>query len=275
MSIRKTAARSLFASTLALGVVAAPSIARADGASSGSGKGIAGGAMLGAELVVGVEALAGVQQQWAYGAGILVGAAAGGVGGYFIEQSADRKVPLYMLAGGVALAIPAAIVALNATAYRPPADYQEDTGPKDEPVADPAKRTSEGPRRAPIHLAARTYVPPPTLQSPALRRAALPTSVLQLQPEGVRVGVPAVELRPVYTAVEQRMYGVTQREELRVPLFHASFLADPGRAKRAAGGAPRLRSRPSRRSAPSAARWGARRGGAARRGRAGSSGCGR
>lgn len=223
MSICKNAARSLLASTLALGVLAAPSIARADGAASGSGKGIAGGAMLGAELVVGVEALAGVQQQWAYGAGILVGAAAGGVGGYFIEQSADRKVPLYMLAGGVALAIPAAIVALNATAYRPPADYQEDTGPKDEPAADPAKRTSEGPRATPIRLEARTFVPAPTAQSPALRRPVLPTSVVQLQPEGVRVGVPAIELRPVYTAVEQRTFGVGQREELRVPLFRAVF----------------------------------------------------
>ncbi len=221
MSIRKTAARTLFASTLALGVASLSSTARADGPASGSGKGIAGGALLGAELVVGVEAIAGVQQQWAYGAGLLVGAAAGGVGGYFIEQSADRKVPLYMLAGGVALAIPAAIVALNATAYRPPADYQEDTGPKDEPPADAPKRASEGPRAAPIHLASRTYVPPPTLQAP--RRVAIPMSVVALQPEGVRVGVPAIELRPVYTATEQQKYGVTQREEVRVPVFRATF----------------------------------------------------
>lgn len=222
MSIRKAAARTLFASTLALGVAALPSTAYADGASSGSGKGIAGGALLGAELVVGLEAVAGVQQQWAYGAGILVGAAAGGVGGYFIEQSADRKVPLYMLAGGVALAIPAAIVALNATAYRPPADYQEDTGPKDEPPADAPKRAAEGPRARTVRLEARAYVPAPTLQA-ARRPAAIPTSVLQVQPEGVRVGVPAIELRPVYTAVEQRTYGVVQREEVRVPLFRAVF----------------------------------------------------
>ena len=224
MSNRKIGLRTLFATSLAAGIAALPSTAWADGASSGTGKGIAGGVLLGAELVVGVEALAGVQQQWAYGAGILVGAAAGGVGGYYIEQGADRKVPLYMLAGGVALAIPAAIVALNATAYRPPADYQEDTGPKDEPAAEPAKggTTSEGPRAKPIRLEGRTFVPAPTSQV-SLRRATIPTSVVQLQPEGVRVGVPAIEVRPVYSASELRTFGVSQREEVRVPLFRAVF----------------------------------------------------
>lgn len=221
MSTRKTGVRTLIASSIAACLAAAPTTAWADGASSGTGKGIAGGVLLGSELVVGIEAIAGVQQPWAYGAGILVGAAAGGVGGYYIEQGADRKVPLYMLAGGVALVIPAAIVALNATAYRPPADYQEDTGPKDEPAADPAKK-AEGPRAQPVRLEGRTFVPAPTMQS-RVRPVAIPTSVVQLQPEGVRVGVPAVEIRPVYTASELRTFGVVQREEVRVPLFRAMF----------------------------------------------------
>ena len=60
---------------------------------SPTGKGIAGGALLGAEAVMLVEAAFKVKKKWAYAVGGGVGAIGGGVGGYFVEQNGDAKLP--------------------------------------------------------------------------------------------------------------------------------------------------------------------------------------
>jgi hypothetical protein len=39
----------------------------------------------------------------------------------------------------------------------------------------------------------------------------------------LRLAVPAVEVRPTYTATELQRFGVEQRAEVRVPLVSASF----------------------------------------------------
>ena len=60
------------AAVLSLATVAAPSVARADDQTpSASGKGIVGGALLGAEAVMLVEAAASVKPPWAYAVGAL------------------------------------------------------------------------------------------------------------------------------------------------------------------------------------------------------------
>ncbi len=202
----------------------APSIARADSPSTGTGKGIAGGALLGGELVMTFEALVGVEKPWAYAGGALVGMAGGGVGGYYIEKGADRKVPLYMLAGGVALVIPATIVALNATAYRPPKDYvEEKVTPGTEPAADaPTPRAPEATPPSSRRIMPPNYAPPPTVQAPP--RPSVPASLVAVGPvSGLRLGVPAVEIQPRFTVVEMKTFGVAQSEEFRVPVFHAVF----------------------------------------------------
>src|SRR2546421_6986453 len=110
--------------------------ARADNVSP-TGKGITGGALLGAEVVTIVESLVGVRAGWAYGVGALVGAGGGGVGGYFVEKgSTDGKAPTYMLAGGLALIIPAVVLVLNATRYVPAEGAVEDNAPT-APAAEP------------------------------------------------------------------------------------------------------------------------------------------
>jgi hypothetical protein len=87
---------------------------------SSTAKGIVGGALVGGEVVMITEAIIGVKPTWAYLVGGGLGAAAGGVGGYFIEQSStDGRVPSYILAGGLALMIPTLVVTLNATRYTP------------------------------------------------------------------------------------------------------------------------------------------------------------
>jgi hypothetical protein len=227
--VRRVAAL-VTAGALAAATLVAPGSAHAEEA-TGTGKGIAGGALLGGEAVMAVEALAGVQSTWAYAVGGILGAGAGGVGGYFIESGTDSgRVPLYMLAGGMALVIPAAILALNATAYKPPADYQEDEGRREnEPVAEPPAPSGAptGPAAAP---------PPPTGASRAKTRAprlalrplvaprfTVPSSMLRVSGEGVRLGVPAVDVRPVFSQADMRQYGMTQAEEVRVPVFSAVF----------------------------------------------------
>lgn len=222
-----------------------PGAARAE-ESTATGKGIAGGALLGGELVMAIEAAAGVSKPGAYALGALGGGLLGGVGGYFVEQSVgDAKIPSYMLAAGVALLIPATVMAFNATMYKPPADYQEDRGATgSEPVAD-------APTSAPVSPA-----PPPSSQPPAegggtatppaqgpvsrkapassrpyaFRRRPLVApplapmaSMLAYQDSQLRLSLPAIEVRQVFTPQELRQLGVTQREEVRIPVFQARF----------------------------------------------------
>lgn len=213
------------AAALASSVLSTSGLARAD-ESSPSGKGIVGGALLGGELVMTIEAAAGVQKPLPYVVGGILGAGAGGVGGYFVEHNAsDARPSLYMLAAGLALAIPVTVLTLNATSYHPPPDYQEDkTGA--EPAAD-APQPAGAP--APTPPPATPSAPPPTsrLSPRATREVAqltpMPTSVVDIYSGSVRLAVPAVEIRPVYSMTEMRQYGMQQKEEVRIPVFHASF----------------------------------------------------
>jgi hypothetical protein len=167
----------LGAAPLALAVTFTAGTASADvgkTAASGTGKGIVGGALLGGELVCSIEAIAGVQSPWAYVGGAVGGAAAGGVGGYFVEQGTDNaRVPLLMLAGGMTLLIPTIVGVLSATAYRPPADYLTDQPRPDEPVANPPQSDTPAP----------AAVPPAALPPPAA-------------PDGAPAGAPPAAAPP-------------------------------------------------------------------------------
>jgi hypothetical protein len=243
---------------LGCGALVSSTEARAD-ESSPSGKGIAGGALLGGELVMSVEAAFGVDRPWAYAVGGIVGAAGGGVAGHFIEAGAsDAHIPSYMLAGGVAFLIPSFILALNATAYQPPVDYDQDAGtPGAEPVAEPPSPSTPpatppgGSPSVPPATTPPAVTPPPSsklgpqapgggavrvAQQPFVRRyhrRSLSGASVQasgsmvhfdLQREGsLKLGLPAVELRPTFSIAERRQYGMEQHEEVRVPVFQALF----------------------------------------------------
>ena len=134
-----------FLGTLTLAILTlAPFSAHAEDVST-TGKGIVGGGLLGAEVVLATEAAFKVQPGWAYLVGGVGGAAAGSVGGYFIEQDASPKTTMLMLAGGMALVIPTTVAVLSATAYEPPASYTQDRPPADEPVAEPPQRSYGSP----------------------------------------------------------------------------------------------------------------------------------
>jgi hypothetical protein len=215
MSLSKRIHRSLGAALSAgaiAAILAAPGEARADGPVSPTGKGIVGGALLGAEVIDLSLGIAGVESAWPYLVFGGLGAAGGGLGGYFIEQSAPTEVPLYMLAGGMALVIPTLVVVLNATAYKPPeSDSVAPAAP--EPAGEPPKATftitseaKPAKRRAP-----QAYVP------------HFRTSMLDIHDGRLALGMPAFELRPTYSQRELAMFSERQAPELRVPLFQASF----------------------------------------------------
>ncbi len=191
--------------------------ARADDVSP-TGKGIVGGGLLGAEVVTMVEAIAGARPGWAYAVGGIVGAGGGAVGGYFVEQgSSDGKAPMYLLAGGLALVIPAVVLILNATRYAPEEGATEDavpTGPAAEPGVPGGSVGGSAPAGGPA---------PAPAPVPAAAPAPPPSSMLDFSPKAVRIGVPAPEVRPVFTLAEQRQYGMQAGTELRLPVVHVAF----------------------------------------------------
>ncbi len=190
--------------------------AHADPVSS-TGKGIAGGALLGGELVTIVESIVGVRSGWAYAVGAIVGAGGGGVGGYFVEQgSSDGKAPMYMLAGGLALVIPAVVLTLNATRYLPEEGMSEDNAPTG-PAAEPGVPGGSVGGSSPASAA-----PAPAPAAPPAA-APPPQSMLDFSPKAIRIGVPAPEVRPVFTVAEQRQYGMQGGTELRLPVLHVQF----------------------------------------------------
>jgi hypothetical protein len=192
---------------------------------SATGKGITGGALLGGEVVMLTEAALGAKPWWAYLVGGVAGAAGGGVGGYFAEQNGDARVSLYLLAGGMALAIPTTVAVLSQTAYEPPADYTQDTAPTNEPAAEPpapeGTYDQEGGGTGTDPEVGRSQpVTYPTAWVPEVPR---PPSLVGLRRGAWTLSVPAVEIRDRFTRRELHELGVRQRTEVRVPIFSASF----------------------------------------------------
>ncbi len=159
-----------FASVAALTLL--PTVARAqvgaETANSGA-KGTVGGALLGAELVLVVEALFDVDPWWAYLLGGGLGAVGGGVGGFFVDEQGSAPASMGLLVGGLVLSIPTTVAVLSATTYEP------ETNP-----------TVEGARavpRAESAITARSSRPAPSLA--------------MFEDGGFRLGVPGVAVVPV------------------------------------------------------------------------------
>jgi hypothetical protein len=47
--------------------------------------------------------------------------------------------------------------------------------------------------------------------------------MLEFSPKAIRIGVPAPEVRPVFTLAEQRQYGVAGGTEMRMPVVRVAF----------------------------------------------------
>ena len=184
---------------MAVAVLAASTGAQAqerqEGRASPTGKGIVGGALLGAEIAVLATAALEAESDWAYWTALLVGAGAGGLGGFFVEESLNTRVSFYLLAGGMGLVIPASIVFIDSTVYRAPPEV----------VRDQALRSL-----------------PPLVASK--RRGQWSTAtVVSINEQTTSLGVPAVAVTPIYTPQEQQELGVQSGTQVVVPVVGGLF----------------------------------------------------
>jgi hypothetical protein len=201
---------------------------------SSTGKGIVGGTLLGAEIVLLTEAAIDVSPEWLYYVGGAAGAVGGGVAGYFLEDKLTSQSNMLLLAAGMLLVIPTTVAVLSATAYEQPVEYTQDTPSKDEPPADPALPIQ------PINPATTDDTSGPASTSPALPSPApapqsrnqksrhrhslpLPALVGIDAQQRIHLGIPAVEVRDTFTRVEVAQFAVKQRTELRIPLLRVAF----------------------------------------------------
>lgn len=192
---------------------------------SSTGKGIAGGALLGAEAVMLTEAAIGVKPRWAYLVGGGAGAVAGGVGGYFLEQNLSAKTNMFLLSGGMVLAIPTVVAMLAATQYEPPANYVQDQAPADEPVANPPESGARlEPDRvdAPTKPKRRVAFHARRFEAPVLY-SDLPPALVGLEQGQLNLSVPALAVSGMYTPKQMAELGVKQETEFRMPVFNLVF----------------------------------------------------
>jgi hypothetical protein len=187
-----------------------------------TGKGIAGGALLGGEVGFLVLAGAGARAGWMYGTIPTALAIGGGVGGYFVEKGvADgSKVPMFMLAGGMALVIPTVVIALSAgaTSYQADEGGAADTGTKPAAGGAGSGGASTGGPKPPqrgIGPLSQHHVAPIMPRSFALLNFDEKISP--------RVSVPAVQVSPMYSSIELSQFGGTQRYQVDAPLLAITF----------------------------------------------------
>jgi hypothetical protein len=180
----------------ALALLTVPAVAEPDP----TGRGIAGGALLGAEIAIFGEAIAGLESPWLYWAGAGLGAVGGGLGGYYVESSGAPRTSYYMLAGGMALSIPALVVYLDATNEARSAVTTEPVGPDydEEPLDE---------------LDEARVLPLP-------KRAALAPIDFE---GGWRLRPPSVVLSPTFTPFETAAFGLPSATQVTFPLVGGAF----------------------------------------------------
>ena len=232
MHIVKRLAACITATTFgATALVAHAPEARADEI-AGTPKGIVGGAFLGAEVVMIPMGIAGVRPAWAYAVFPALGAIGGGIGGFFLDQYYDNTQKTgstnpqsaygstFMLAGGMALIIPAIVLMLNATRYHPSAEATEDHAP-----------TNKGPEANPGQAGGSSVAPPKNEpeNKPESKGGGgnqppyVPLSLFDIHDGSLRMGIPVPEVRSTYSMREVKELGVRQATELRVPVFKLAF----------------------------------------------------
>ncbi len=202
-----------------------------------------GGALLGGEVVTIPMGAAGLNTAWPYCVFGGLGMVGGGVGGYFVEKATavptttgaggPAEPALYMLAGGMALVIPALVLSLNATAYRPPdSDRVEPANntpasdaPKPTPIppAPGAAPAPGGGEPAPGATSRNHYQYKSRYRAELAGMPHVPTGLIDMFRGKLGFGLPAVEVRPLYTQSEMFRYGVAQGTEVKLPMFKATF----------------------------------------------------
>jgi hypothetical protein len=195
---------------------------------SGTGKGIVGGALLGGEIVMIPMGAAGLKPWWPYLVFGGLGSVGGAVGGWAVEQAdPPAEAPLYMLAGGLALIIPTVVLAASAITREEYEDTGDPSTLEQQPGTEPGQPGTQPGGTQPDG----TTVTVETSDARKVRRTKkrrrpgepLPVALFDLQPGTVRMGVPAVQIKNMYSLEEIAKYGVEQQTEVSIPVVSASF----------------------------------------------------
>lgn len=198
LSVRRSSVSGVAALTAALALYSGDGSAQEV---SKSGKGVVGCALLGAELVVIGEAIAGVNQSWLYWTGAGVGLVGGGIGGYFWEPHMTPQTAVLSLMGGMALSIPALIVSLDASRRHWP-----DAEPR-EPYTEPSNPPDPGARRELVFL-------------PFHEKS---TAMVRWSNAGIVVQMPDVYLSDTFTTHDRWAFALPAAVSYQVPLLNARF----------------------------------------------------
>lgn len=187
-------------------------------------KGTIGLGLVGAELGFVVPALAGLDQVWAFIVFPIIGAAGGAVGGYFAIDSNDHEeLAVAALAFGMAMVIPSLVITLSQTAYDPEEEAEDEdlveSGRGDEGLGDDLGEDVGGEPAAGDEFDEGSSLG----VDERIRLARAGGGLLRLSDTGLRLGVPAVRVAPMYSDTEVERFGVTQRSEIQVPLFSGLF----------------------------------------------------
>jgi hypothetical protein len=171
-------------------------------------KGVFGLGLIGAELGFVIPAIVGVDDWWAYVVFPTVGAAGGGIAGYFLleQGTGHAEIAVASLVAGMALAIPAAVLTLALTAYNPEKDFEEE-------VEEPAKTTAAQKHQK---LTGKSKIQ-------QLAREAGP-GLVRVSDKGLFLGAPAVTpIIPSFSSKEELKTNQQPRAELRIALLSGCF----------------------------------------------------
>ena len=215
MSINRPATRPLIAVAAAvlLALALAAPRAHAQKEVSAMGKGIVGLGLLSGEVVLSVEALAGVKNPWALAIPTIVAMGGGAVGGYFIDKLDKPEASVALLACGMALFLPSIVIAVAKTKYVSEKDLAEDVSitvaGEDEEEAGEEETETEAEAAEP---------PEPEAKAPGAVHAMVDVSRSQVQ-----IGVPPLEVYGLYGDEELHFLARNQGVEYRLSLLHVAF----------------------------------------------------
>ncbi|MBW2261419.1 MAG: hypothetical protein JRG91_05535 [Deltaproteobacteria bacterium] len=212
MSIDRLATRPLVAVAAAvlLALALATPRVHAQKEVGAMGKGIVGLGLLSGELVLSVEALAGVKNPWALAIPTIVAMGGGAVGGYFIDKLDKPEASVALLACGMALFLPSIVIAVAKTKYVSEKDLAEDVSVT---VADEEEEEEAGEEGTETEAEAATEA-----KAPGAIHAMVDVSRSQVQ-----IGVPPLEVHGLYSDEELHFLARDQGVEYRLSLLHVAF----------------------------------------------------
>lgn len=210
------------------------------------GKGIVGLGLIGAELGFVIPALvqeaAGTNEWWPYLVFPVVGAAAGVVGGYFMEQEtqASPEIDVAFLVAGLALVVPTVVATLALTAYDPGQGAEGDRGEDEAPPVYEDGTTTEAVQvegadefgDEPAEGGGADEAAPASGEggeTSSVRPSANPLAggpgILRFDGAGrqLLLGMPLVQTRSSYTVAERESLRLVPSTDVVVPVVSASF----------------------------------------------------